>query len=122
MNQGDVIKAFPALISLTEQRMDAATAWKLFTLMEKFEGVIRFQRDAEQKLVEQYEGKYNEDGSITFKERGRFAEFSKKLEELHGINLDFEIEPIEIDITANSIQISPRDIMNLKGIVEIKGV
>lgn len=119
MKQGEIVRSFTALMWLGNQHMNRNDAWAVFELTESAEKVIQFQAAEEQKLVEKYGAETDGNGMYKFKDHDSLTKFEQGLNELRELEAE-GLNPLKISLAANpDITISPKEIKDLKGVVDI---
>ena len=119
MKQGDIVRSYPALMWLGNQHMNRDDAWAVFEFTESAEKIIQFQAAEERKLVEKYGAEMDSNGMFKFKDHESFVKFEDEMNALHELEAE-GLKPLKISLAANpDITISPKEIKDLKGVVDI---
>lgn len=128
MKHIDYLNAFNALQKISDYSLPVREAFEVFKLMKALQPAYEFAEKKERQLIEKYDGKFTDDGSISFvhgdDEKSRaegIKNMNRCISELNKLNdteMDIEFEPIKLSYDAMEGQkISANEIMALDGFV-----
>ena len=118
MTQFKLSKAYPSLVRLAEYRLPVKKALAIYKITKKAEEHFRFAAQEERKYIEEFDGKINTDGTISFDSPEQYGKFSEKLADLNDLQIEWTDEPVVLtEADLGEQQISPSDIFNLEEFV-----
>ncbi len=118
MKQERINKAYSSLLKLKEYSLPVKKAYAIYQLAASMESAYEFALAEERKYLEDFNGKLNENGTVTFPTPTDCAAFKDKVEELGNMEVDIAFEPVVLAETdLGSQTITPSDIANLEGFV-----
>lgn len=118
MKQFRIIKAYKALIKLSQQDLPIRLAFDLFKIKQALQPQWDFQLDEENKLTAS--AKVNADGSVTFDTPEAAETFKQKLKNLSDIDVDLKVTPAQIPLNTPGLKLSMEDIDALDMFVKFK--
>ena len=131
MKQENIKNAYYVLKRFSTMQFKVKDAFGIYKLLKELEPSINFAIEREQKMVEQYNGTINPDGTISFihgdtdedKRKGmeNFIKFKKEMDEIAAMDIDLDFSPITLAYDSLGDQtISPNDLMSLEGFVSFE--
>lgn len=121
MTQYKVNKAYPALIRLSEFKLPVKKAKGLYELTKKAEEHFQFAITEEHKYIEEFDGKENPDGTISFATQEGFGKYQEKMLELGELEIEWDIAPVSLsESDIGNQKISSSDINFLEGFVSFE--
>ena len=113
-----IVCAYKAVLSLADKPLPLPTAYALHKLRKALEPQWEFFCEEERKNIKQCGGTLGDDGKITFENGGKTAEFLEKETALSGMEVEMELKPVQIALSAD-LNISMNDLAALDGLVEV---
>lgn len=120
----ECVKAYGAVLELSEKDWDYKTAYALVTLKRRLEEPVGFYNQEELKLVAEYAQK-DEKGKIRLDERGTFpfaqperaGEYLQKRQELGQVEADWNHKPLKVPAPKS---IKPAQLEALEGFLDFE--
>lgn len=116
MKQGKIVNAYKALRELEQEKMPMKTAYKLYKLRKQLEKGFDFQREQEEKLLEDFGAKVLDGGLVQFQTVDDRKAYEAQIAELNDMESDVEVNPVDMGLT-DEVSITPDAIEALEGIV-----
>ncbi len=118
MTQFNVNRAYAALLRIADFKLPVKKAYELYKLTKAVEERYQFAVSEEKKYVDEFGGKINQDGTVSFEDTEKFGAFQDRVAELNEMTVDIEVTPIVLTEKELGDQtISPAEIYNLEGFV-----
>lgn len=120
----ECVKAYGAVLELSEREWDYKTAYALVVLKRRLEEPVGFYNREELKLVAEYAAK-DEKGNIRLDERGTFTfaqpkragEYLQKRQELGQVEVDWPHKPLRLPVPGS---IKPAQLEALEGFLNFE--
>lgn len=131
MKYGQFVNARKTLQKISGFELPVRDAFKVYKLMKELGPIYEFGADRETKLIEKYNGKINDDGSIGFihgddeKARADGANNLKRfVEEMNAMReeeIEGEFTPVKLKYGALGKQtITPNELMAIEGFISFE--
>jgi len=115
--QSNCIKAYHAVLKLSQTAMPFSAAYKLFKLKQALQPQYIFQSEQEKLLLEQY-AKPEKNGTWNFNcEEDKIAFFAK-LQEIGEMSVDINIDPQPLSLEGSTISIDDMEALDCFFILE----
>lgn len=116
---GKLINAYVTLIRTGKQMPpDLKTSRKLFNLRKALEPHFEFYSEEQAKIIDEFGGKEQENGVISFGPKADKAEYSRRIAELNKLEVDVDFDPVKLSENTK-LPYTPDDLWQLDGFVEI---
>lgn len=106
MKQSKIISAYKALVSLSDLKLPAINAWRLYRLKKALYDQYAFQTEQEKALIKETQATVQKDGSVLFASEDDRKKFLNRMGELANMEVDIEFEPVVLrfdDVPAISL-------------------
>jgi hypothetical protein len=121
MTQFHVNKAYAALTRLADLKLPVKKAYELYKLSKAIEEHYNFAVSQERKYIDEFSGKINPDGTVSFENTEKFSAFQDKLSNLNEMNVELDITPISLtEKDLGDQTITPAEIYSLEGFVSFE--
>lgn len=117
MTQLEAVKAYKVLLSLGQERIPVATAYKLFQQKRALQPVFDFQAEQERAIIERYHARQNENGKLVTENPDDMAAMGNDLTELNTMECKVKLDVLEL-VMPDELQISMNDLEALDPVVK----
>ena len=106
-----IISAYGALKELSQLKLPIKTAYAVYKMLKKADECYNFFVTEERKLIEKHGGVVEQTtGRISFNDAGANAAFQAEYMELHNLDIDWDLAPIQLDLDAlDDCKLTPSD-------------
>ena len=118
MTQMEAVKAYKALLSLSESKMPVATALAVFRAKKALSPAFEFHAEQERKIAESHNARV-ENGSYKVDDPEEAQKMVADLKELCEMDCGIKIDPITIKAD-DGIRLTPSDIEALEPVLTIE--
>lgn len=122
MTQGKINQAYNALAKLVGFQFPVKKAFEIYKLTKIVETQYQFAVSEERKYIEEFGGKINPDGTVSFETPEKFGAYQEKALALSEMDVEIDFTPVSLsekDIGEQTI--TPADIYSLEGFVSFDG-
>lgn len=120
MKQGTVIKAYKALLNISEQSLPLNLSYKVFKLKRMLQPCWDFQLEKEKEIFTNYTPESIDGSNFKFDTPEKTKAFKESFDELANMDTDVEFQPIKIQIS-DKFNVSVNEIEALDGFVIFEG-
>ena len=119
VKQEKAVQAFLTIMAISKRPLNSFAAFKLFKLKKALQDSFEFQREQESKLIEEFEGKMNELGNVSFPDTDKATAFKARQKELDEVEQDIAIDRMMFTLKELP-ELSIEQIETLDTFIEIK--
>lgn len=122
MKQSSINRAYAALVKLVDYKLPVRKAFEIYKLTKAIEAQYQFAVSEERKYIDEFGGKINPDGTVSFETPEKFGAYQEKALALSEMDVEIDFTPVSLSVNDIGEQtISPVDIYNLEGFVSFDG-
>ena len=120
MKQNKIVDAYKTIKNMNGEKFHLPVAYKLYKLRKELEPHFDFKTEQEKAAIAEFEGKVNDNGSVSFKSPEIAQQFVDKLKELGDMEIETEIEPVVIRMEDVHVELTPNEIEKLDGFIDFE--